>query len=337
MRPSGSHLELGPAVQGRVQDFKKSLSRNLDPAFKSGPAYSTTLGRFFLGRFEDYVESLEALDLRGKVQLIFTSPPFVLNKKKRYGNLQGDEYLNWLASTAPRLREFLTPTGSIVVELGNAWTKGLPVMDPLSLEALLAFLRGGNLFLCQQFIGYNRARLPTPAEWVTVRRIRVKDSFTHIWWMAPSATPYAQNRAVLKRYGPDMLRLLKTKKYNSGRRPSDHVIGPTSFLKRNKGAIPSNVIEYSNTRPSDDYARYCTWHRIPMHPARMPPEIPEFFIRFLTRKGQVVMDPFAGSNTTGAMAERLGRRWVAIEPIKEYASGSRGRFATVDTLPALRA
>ena len=58
----------------------------------------------------------------------------------------------------------------------------------------------------------------------------------------------------------------------------------------------------------------------------MPIAIAEFFIRFLTDKGDVVVDPFAGSNTTGIAAESLRRRWVSVERDKEYVRGSHGRF-----------
>ena len=61
----------------------------------------------------------------------------------------------------------------------------------------------------------------------------------------------------------------------------------------------------------------------------MPIEVPEFFINFLTEPRDLVLDPFAGSNTTGAAAERLRRRWVSIEPNDGYVEGSKGRFEAV--------
>jgi site-specific DNA-methyltransferase (cytosine-N4-specific) len=128
-----------------------------------------------------------------------------------------------------------------------------------------------------------------------------------------------------------MKRLLALGRYNAGPRPSEHNIGPRSFLKNNKGAIPSNVISVSNTRPNSDYLRYCRQSGLQPHPARMPIQVAEFFISFLTEPGDLVLDPFAGSNTTGAAAEHLGRRWIAIEPSKEYVEGSRGRFLPLFT------
>jgi len=289
-------------------------------------AYRTRLGRLIQGKAETALQDRLLARYRGQVQLIFTSPPFPLNRKKKYGNATGEAFKEWLAAFAPLFREFLAPTGSIVIEMGNAWVPGEPVMSTLALESLLAFQKRGRLNLCQQFVCHNPARLPSPAEWVTVQRIRVKDAFTNVWWLAPTSRPYADNRRVLQPYSKSMLRLLKRQSYNGGRRPSEHHINPTSFLTDNQGAIPSNVLTISNTRSHESYQSYCRAQGLQMHPARMPEELARFFIDFLTEPGHLVLDPFGGSNTTGAAAESLGRKWLAIEPNSEYIAGSKGRF-----------
>jgi DNA modification methylase len=305
-------------------DLRKRTKSSLPK--EPGLGYSTERGQMLVGGTEQVLASRAAEKLRGKVQMIFTSPPFPLNRKKKYGNLNGDDYVDWLAGFAPRFSELLKPDGSIVLELGNAWEPGRPVMSTLALKALLAFLEKGRFFLCQQFICYNPARLPSPAQWVNVDRVRVKDSYTHVWWMAPSEHPLANNRQVLRDYSASMQRLLATKHYNPGKRPSGHNIGKKSFLRNNNGAIPPNVLMLTNTKSSDAYQTYCREKRLPIHPARMPSGLPEFFVKFLTVPGNLVLDPFAGSNTTGAVAERLKRRWIAIEPDAKYAAGSKGRF-----------
>ncbi len=287
-------------------------------------AYETPLGRMFRAKAEEILPLLEG---RGEqFQLIFTSPPFPLNSKKKYGNLQGEAYSEWLASFGEAFGKVLAPSGSLVVELGNAWEAGRPVMSTLALRSLLALLDRSKFQLCQQFVFYNPARLPTPAQWVNVERIRVKDAFTHVWWMSATDRPKADNRRVLKDYGTRMRRLLAAGSYNSGRRPSEHNIGDVSFLRDNGGAIPSNVLTFSNTASTDEYQRYCRKHGLPTHPARMPVGLAQFFVRLLTEPGDMVLDPFAGSNTTGSAAEALGRRWVSIEPMLDYVVGSRGRF-----------
>lgn len=290
------------------------------------PAYSTSRGNMYQGKVEDFLASEHADRLQGKVQLIMTSPPFPLNRKKKYGNLKGEDYVEWLADLARPLRRLLKRDGSLVIEVGNSWEPGQPTMSTLALRALLEFLDRGGFHLCQQFIAYNPARLPSPIQWVNVERIRVKDAYTHIWWMSPTPRPVADNRNVLKEYSDSMKKLLKTKKYNSGRRPSEYVIGETSFLSDNGGAIPPNVLQVSNTKRNDVYHEFCKKNDLLRHPARMQPEIPEFFIKFLTRPKHLVFDPFAGANTTGIVAEGLKRRWVSVEPMSDYVVGSKSRF-----------
>jgi DNA modification methylase len=290
-------------------------------------AYCTDLGFCLKGKAEDILTTPEiGGPIQGQVDLIFTSPPFPLNRKKRYGNLQGDAYVQWLAGFADIFRKLLKPKGSVVIELGNAWEPGKPAMSTLALKALLELLDHGKFTLCQQLIWYNPARLPTPAQWVNVERIRLKDAYTHLWWMSKTDHPYADNRQVLTEYSDSMKELLAKQKYNTGKRPSEHNIGAKSFLKDNAGAIPSNVITLSNTHSNSDYQRYCRENELQPHPARMPSGLAEFFIKFLTKPGMLVLDPFGGSNTTGAAAEKLGRQWIAIEPNDDYIAGSRGRF-----------
>lgn len=320
----------------------------------SSPIYKTDLGSAYCGDSRKVLRSRPLGVYKGKVQLAFTSPPFPLNTKKSYGNLQGDDYISWFARFAPLLRDMVTEDGSIVIEIGNAWMPGEPVMSTHVLEAFLHFLKRGELHLCQEFIWYNPARLPSPVEWVNKERIRVKDAFTRIWWMSPTTRPKADNRKVLREYSPSMRRLIRTGKYNAGVRPSQHDIGVSSFRTAHDGAIPPNVggadalpsldgaitpsafagylqetanlLKAANTVSTDSYRTFCVGRGAPVHPARMPSSIVEFFVKFLTDDGDTVLDPFAGSNTTGAVAQSLGRRWLSVEADWIYAAHSIGRF-----------
>lgn len=292
----------------------------------SNVAYATAWGRMLHGKSDEILSDGSLARFEGKVNLIFTSPPFPLNRKKRYGNETGESYIRWLCKFGPLFKKMLTPDGSIVIEMGNSWEPGMPVMSTLALRALLDFQVENDLYLCQEFIWQNPAKLPSPAQWVNVERIRVKDSFTKLWWMSPNKKPKASNQRVLQEYSPSMKGLLKRGSYNAGKRPSEHNIGETSFLKNNGGAIPSNVLTYANTLNLDPYQKYCRDNALQLHPARMPIDLAKFFIKFLTEPGDIVLDPFGGSNTTGAAAEELERFWISIEASEEYIEGSRGRF-----------
>src|SRR5580658_2658551 len=187
-------------------------------------AFKTKLGHSYHGAIEDFLKSSKAKKLEGSVNLIITSPPFPLNRKKKYGNLKGDDYVSWITKICEELVTLLAPDGSFVIEVGNSWVEGSPEMSTLAIESLLSILKSSNLHLCQQFIWYNTAKLPSPAQWVNVTRVRVKDSFTQIWWMSKSPNPKADNRNVLVEYSNSMKKLLRTQNYNAGLRPSQHKI-----------------------------------------------------------------------------------------------------------------
>lgn len=308
-------------------------------------AYSCHGGGYYIGKSEELLGSESFESLRGKVNLILTSPPYPLNSKKSYGNLSGEEYLEWFTNLAPLFSELLTDDGSIVIELGNSWVEGRPVQSLLHLEALLGFTKhkDAGLRLVQQFVCYNPTRLPSPAQWVTVNRIRTTDSFTHVWWLAKSDFPKADNSKVLRPYSKSMKRLLNKGSYNAGHRPSEHKISETSFLTDHGGAIAHNMFEmdpmedqrevrlpnafsFANTASNDYFHRACKSQGITPHPARMPSGLASFFINFLTNEKDLVLDPFGGSNTTGFTAASNQRRWIAIDASEKYVEQSKLRF-----------
>jgi site-specific DNA-methyltransferase (cytosine-N4-specific) len=282
---------------------------------------------------------------KGKFNLIFTSPPFPLISKKKYGNEFGDDYVSWLSKFSKPLSNLLSDDGSIIIELGNSWEKGQPTFSTTNLEALLEFKKSAGLHLCQEFICHNPSRLPNPAHWVTVKRVRVNDTYTRIWWLSKSPNPKADNRQVLTKYSSSMVYKLKKKNFNIGKRPSGYKI-TDNFDKNNKGSIPPNFInlfggeflfenlENSLSIPNSSnqsvYNQFCLDNELERHPARMQIKLCEFFIRFLTNENDTVFDPFAGSNTTGMVAEVLKRKWVSSEFNLDYIKGSLIRFFDED-------
>lgn len=284
------------------------------------PHYETEAGAAYLG---DTLELIRYVPDRS-VNLILTSPPFALTRKKEYGNFSADEYVDWFLRFSKDFHRVLTEDGSFVLDLGGAYLPGFPVRTIYQYELLIRLCKDIGFSLAQEFFHFNPARLPAPAEWVNVRRLRVKDSVNVVWWLSKSRNPKADNRKVLRPYGESMKQLLKNG-YRAKLRPSGHDISP-KFSRDNNGAIPPNLLELANTESNSCYLRLCKEHGVKPHPARFPSGFPEFFIRFTTDPGDLVMDPFAGSNTTGWVAERLERRWIAIELREDYLASSRFRF-----------
>ncbi|HWY87333.1 MAG TPA: site-specific DNA-methyltransferase [Gemmataceae bacterium] len=286
------------------------------------PAYTTRLGRAYHG---DAFEILQIIPDES-VSLVFTSPPFALRRQKAYGNVSAAQYIDWFWPIADQILRVLRKDGSFVMELGGAWNPGSGTRSLFPYELLL---RLGKIFcLAQDFYWFNPSRLPSPAEWVTIRRTRVKEAVTTLWWLSKTTEPQADNRQVLVPYSKSMKRLLKDG-YKAAKRPSQHEIGP-HFQRDNGGAIPPNLLTVPNTRSYDEYLFRCRAAGLPIHPARFPPELPDFFIRFLTKPGQTVLDPFAGSNVTGQVAEALGRNWASVEINADYVAGSKLRFGDAE-------
>ena len=285
---------------------------------KKKPFYFTELGQAYVG---DAIKLIKQIPDES-IDLIMTSPPYGLRKKKEYNNADPEVYVEWFMPFANEFFRILKPTGSFVLNIGGGWEKGLPVRSLYQFQLLLELCK--TFRLAEEFIWNKPASLPTPAEWVTIRRIRVKDSIEYVWWLSKTPYPKANNRNVLKEYSESMKNLLE-KGYKAKMRPSGHKISE-KFQVDNQGAIPSNCLSFSNTESNSRYLKMCNEYAIKPHPARYPLGLPDFFIRFLTDPGDIVLDPFAGSNVTGEAAEKRGRKWIAYEKRKDYLEGSKFRF-----------
>lgn len=282
--------------------------------------FKTKSGKMILG---DSLHVLRSMD-DNSVDLLMMSPPFGLVRKKNYGNVDAGEYIDWFRPFTKEFHRVLTDQGSVVIDIGGVWNQGVPTRHLYHFKLLIMMCEEFGFHLAQDFYWWNPSKLPTPAEWVTVRRVRVKDAINTIWWLSKTPWPKASNRRVLQPYSPSMIDLLE-RGYTAKKRPSGHDISE-KFSIDNGAAIPPNLIALPNTESNSFYLRYCQERKLASHPARYPAELPEYFIRMLTDPGDLVVDPFAGSCVTGEVAERIDRRWLCIELIEQYLEGALGRF-----------
>lgn len=301
------------------------MTRKSDPP---KPYLSTKFGHIY------HADSLDVMKQRKKdsVNLIVTSPPFALTRKKDYGNEQEEAYIEWFKAFAKQFHRILKDDGSLVIDLGGAWKPGLPVRSLYHFKLLIMLCEEFGFHLAQEFYWWNPSKLPSPAEWVNVRRIRVKDSINTVWWLSKTPWPRASNRRVLQPYS-DSMKTLLDKGYKTALRPSGHDISD-KFSVDNGASIPPNLLAIPNTESNSSYMRYCKEQGINAHPARFPAALPEYFIRMLTDPNDTVLDPFGGSCITGEVAERLGRKWVCAEMVEDYLEGAKGRFKRPSSPPA---
>lgn len=287
------------------------------------PSYKTSFGRAITG------DSLFLLDLipENSIDLVITSPPFALLRQKEYGNKDQSEYIDWLLEFVFKVKRILKETGSFVLDLGGSYQKNRPVRSLYNYRLLIKICDEVGLNLAEEFFWNNPSKLPSPIEWVNKRKIRVKDSVNTVWWFSKSDFPQADVKKVLTPYSDRMKKLLSNpeKYYSAKKRPSGHDISD-NFSVDNGGAIPSNLLNFPNSESNSKYLELCKKNNAKPHPARFPAKLPEFFINFLTQPGDIVLDIFAGSNTSGEVAEKLRRFWLSFDINENYINNSYYRF-----------
>ena len=312
----------------------------VDPRPGHKPHYVTSFGEAWVGDSRKLLKRIES----DSIDLIVTSPPYGLVKKKEYGNESQADYVRWFRPFAKELYRVLTTSGSMVLNIAGAWQKGQPTRSLYPYRLILDLCEPDQrrksapvFYLAQEFYWLNPAKIPNPVQWANITRERVKDAVEPVWWLSKAPHPKASNRKVLVPYSEHMQRLLRTGKYNSGTRPSGWNISDV-WARDNGGAIPSNfasddaldylfnVLVVSNTSSNDALRKSIKNAGNNAHPAMFPTALPEFFIRMLTDEGDTVLDPFGGSNTTGWVAESLERRWVTIDVEEDYVENSRFRW-----------
>ncbi|MBW7864452.1 MAG: site-specific DNA-methyltransferase [Candidatus Hydrogenedentes bacterium] len=290
---------------------------------RTQPLYATRYGRAIVG---DAFALLRELDDES-VDLVMTSPPFALRRQKTYGNVEETDYVAWILPFSKEVFRVLKPTGSFVLDLGGAYRAGVPSRSLYNFRVLLTLCDEVGFHLAEDFYWFNPAKLPSPIEWVNKRKIRAKDAVNTIWWFGKTEFPKADVRKVLAPYSKRMKKLIQDPEsfYQPKKRPSGHDIS-TGFSKDNGGAIPSNLLSIPNTDSNSTYLWLCKEFGLERHPARFPEDLPAFFIKMLTDEGDLVLDIFGGSNTTGFTAEALSRRWLTFDLSRDYLVTSVLRF-----------
>jgi site-specific DNA-methyltransferase (cytosine-N4-specific) len=293
------------------------------------PSYATELGAMYAIDARSALASMPDQS----TNLVLTSPPYALEFKKEYGNAAKDEYVAWLQPFAQHIYRVLADDGSFVLNIGGSYEKGTPTRSLYHFKVLLMLCEEEGFHLAQECFWFNPAKLPAPAEWVNVRRIRIKDSIEYVFWLSKSPFPKANNRNVLVKYSADMSRLIargfRVKERPSGWKHTE------KFRRDHGGSIPSNLIEAGNNDSNGRYMTRCKEAGIKAHPARFPAALPDFFIRLLTDPGDLVVDPFAGSNTCGRVAEDHRRPWLGFELDDGYVTASRFRFDDADLVASV--
>ena len=237
--------------------------------------HQTPLGTIWSGDSLDWMAKAD----QASVNLIVTSPPFGLLRKKSYGNEEAHAYCEWFRPFAEGFQRVLADNGSLVIDIGGAWKPRLPVRSLYHFELLIMLCEEYGFHLCLEHYWWNPAKLPTPVEWVNIRRIRPKDAINCVWWLSKTPWPKASNRRVLAPYSPSMKSLLANG-YDAKTRPSGHVISER-FQIDHGGSIPPNLLAIANTESNGAYQDGCRSGGHVIHPARPSSTVEPRFWPFL--------------------------------------------------------
>lgn len=290
-------------------------------------AFSTNLGVAIWARCESVLAGLDQ-----PITACICSPPYLLRKARAYGGPADEEaYIDFICRALEPIVAHLAPGGSICLNLSNdCFVPGSPARSLYRERLLIRLCDRMGLHKLDSLIWCNPSKPPGPVAWASKKRVQLNVGFEFIDWLTndPSRIT-SDNRRVLEAHTRRHLALIagggecRDATYSDGA----YRIHPGRFGNPTEGRIPRNVLVRGH-RCADaiQYREDARALGLPVHGARQPLSIPDFLIRFLTRAGDLVVDPFGGTCTTGMAAERLGRRWLVIESMLDYLRGAAERF-----------
>lgn len=288
--------------------------------------FSTDLGVAILGSCDSVFASIDA-----PITLVVTSPPYPLSTARRYGNVTEPEYVDWICRTIEPVVKNLVPGGSICLNVSNdIFLPQSPARSMYCERLLLALYDRLGLHLMDRLIWENPQKPPGPFQYASKARTQLNVAYEPVYWLTNDPHRVkSNNRRVLQEHTERHLELIRAGGEQREAVFSDgaYRVRPGSFGNETPGRIPRNILRFGHRcRAQSEYKKAAQGLGLPVHGAPMPARLAAFLIEFLSEPGDVVADPFAGSFTTPAEAERLGRRWLATDTMAEYVLGGSTRF-----------
>lgn len=288
--------------------------------------FSTDLGIAILGTCESVFSSIDS-----PISLVVTSPPYPLASQRRYGNPPEPVYVDWICKTLEPVIKNMVPGGSICLNISNdIFLPQSPARSMYCERLLLALNSRFGLELMDRLVWDNPQKPPGPFQYASKARTQLNVAYEPVYWLTNDPHKVrSNNRRVLQQHSEKHLALIRNGGENREGVYSDgaYRVRPGSFGAPTEGRIPKNILRYGHRcKEQSAYKKAARALGLPVHGAPMPSKLASFLINFLTEPGDLVADPFSGSFTTAAEAERLGRRWLATETMVEYVLGGSTRF-----------
>jgi len=237
----------------------------------------------------------------GAIDLIITSPPYADQRKRTYGGVSADNYVNWFMPIADELFRVLKPTGSFVLNIKERVVNG--ERHTYVMELIIEMRKRGWLWT-EEYIWHKRNCYP--GKWPN----RFRDAWERCLHFNKHKKFNMYQEQVMVPMGDWRHRRLKSLSETDRKRDESKVgsgFGKKieNWIGRDK-AYPTNVLHLATECGNKN------------HSAAFPEGLPEWFISLFTKAGDTVLDPFLGSGTTMYVSQRLGRNAIGIEMVAEY-------------------
>ena len=320
-------LERVPGVRGTwrmAERDKNGLTKAPPKVVMLG--FSTELGVALWGSCHDVFGSLT-----DSIAVCVTSPPYPLASPRAYGNPNQYEWVDWMTRVLEPIVKRLLPGGSIAVNLSNdVFEPGLPSRSLYREKFVIAMSERLGMHKMDEMVWSNPSKAPGPFQWASKRRMQLNTGYEPVLvFCNDPLNSFADNRRVYQPHSEQHQKLIDSGGERRQRVNSDgaYRIRPGAFANRTPGRIPKNVLSYGHSSAAQRRMRKLARDSgLPVHSASMPLALAMFLVQYLSRPGDLVVDPFGGTMTTAKACEELGRLWLASEIHAEYLMAGRFRF-----------
>ena len=247
------------------------------------------------------------------IDLVVTSPPYADNRKKTYGGIAHDKYVEWFLPISDEILRILKPSGTFILNIKEKVVDG--ERSTYVLELILEMRKQGWLWT-EEFIWHKKNSFP--GKWSN----RFRDSWERCLQFNKNKTFSMYQDAVKVPIGSWAKSRLKNLSETDLIR--DETKNSSGFGKKvvnwlDKDMVyPTNVLHLSTECSNKN------------HSAAFPEELPSWFIKLFTEEGDIVLDPFVGSGTSAVAAKKLGRHYIGIDIMQEYCDLSNGNLEKLD-------
>lgn len=248
------------------------------------------------------------------VDLIFTSPPYADQRKKTYGGVHPDHYVDWFMPIADELFRVLKPSGTFVLNIKEKVSEG--ERHTYVLDLILQLREHGWLWT-EEFIWHKKNCYP--GKWPN----RFRDAWERLLQFNKDRHFNMYQEAVMVPVGEwaktRLANLSETDKRRDNSRVGSGFGKNVSSWVGREMAYPTNVLHLATETGNKN------------HSAAFPGELPSWFIKLFAKEDEVVLDPFMGSGTTCVASLELKRNSIGIEVFDDYFQLACANVAAVSS------